>query len=57
METPKNKLEEAKKQAFEERIKQNQTERKAVAGLENIPEPEAVLGLKKNKKWLRDNHY
>ena len=50
METTNKKLAEAKKQAFEERIKQNQTERKAVAGLENIPEYEPVLGLKKNKK-------
>ena len=50
METPNKKLEEAKKQAFEERIKQNQTERQSIAGLDKVPEFEAVLGLKKNKK-------
>ena len=57
METPNKKLEEAKKQAIDERIRQNQTERQAVAGLDKVQEFEAVLGLKKNKKWLRDNHY
>lgn len=50
METPNKKLEEAKKQAIDERIRQNQTERQAVAGLDKVQEFEAVLGLKKNKK-------
>ena len=50
METTNKKLEEAKKQAFDEWIKQNQAKRQAVAGLEKVQEFEAVLGLKKNKK-------